>query len=550
MYFRRSPCRYLLYALFDILLLKGENMRKICRLLFSRITLSLVFIVAEVVLMGLLYSYAYSYYAVIGFLARVISFAVLISLINEDTNPEFKLTWLATVLLLPLFGAVLYIIFSKRRTTKRETAFLMKIGGSFEASARENGELTASAQMLGELSRSSFTLGGIAHSLMADDPLARLYREEDIKYFPSGEELYRDMLSSLELAEKYIFLEYFVIEEGKMWQGIYEILKRKAKEGLDVRVLYDDMGTICTLPYGFEKRLRADGIRAERFSKVTPTLTSSHNNRDHRKITVVDGVIAYTGGVNIADEYINEVQKYGHWKDGGVRVSGAAAMGFARLFLSLYDMTARTLSDYGAFFDASSELAPFYLKDKKEKNGFVLPIGTGPMPFYKNQVGKSALMNIIGSAKRYVYLTTPYLIIDYDLTEALRAAAKRGVDVRVITPGVADKKFIKIMTKSTYPTLCKDGVRIFEYSPGFIHEKLAVADDAVAMIGTVNLDYRSLVHHFEDALIIFLSDEIKSITDGVMKTLSSSCEICLADAKLNLFEKIVQGLSRIFFPLL
>jgi len=521
-------------------------MRKLCRILFSRITLSIAFIVAEVAVMCALYSYAYSYYAVFGVIARLLSIAVLISLINKDINPEFKLTWLAVVLVFPVFGALLYIIFGKRRTTRSETKFLLTLSERLNRAAECRGDSELSNSSLGELSRISFSLGGIAHSILTDDPLSHIYPEEDLRYFPSGEELYADMLHSLASAEKYIFLEYFIIEEGVMWDGIYGILKQKAAAGLDVRILYDDMGTICTLPYDFETKLKREGIRAKRFSRVTPTLNSSHNNRDHRKIAVIDGAVAYTGGVNIADEYINEKQKFGHWKDGGIRVSGKAALGFTSLFISLYDMTSRSFSDYGELFPSPEDES----RKSERKNGFVLPIGTGPMPFYKNQVGKNALMNIIGSVERYVYITTPYLIIDYDLTEALIRAAGRGVDVRIITPGIADKRFIKIMTKSAYPTLSSGGVRIFEYKEGFIHEKLLVADDKVAMIGTVNLDYRSLVHHFEDALVIFLSDEIMRIKDGAMDTLSHSHEITGDDTKLNFAEKAMRSLVRIFFPLL
>lgn len=526
-------------------------MKKLLRILFSRVTVSVLFIIAEVLAMALVLNYAASYYAAFNVIARVIGVLVFLSLINRDTNPEFKLTWLAVVLILPLFGALLYVIFSKRYTTRSETKFLLSLGEKLNKNRKESRDLAVSNEMLSLLSSRDFGLGGIALSLTSSDPLSCLYPDTGAKYYSSGEELYSDLLLALESAEKYIFLEYFIIEEGVMWEGIYAVLKKRASEGVTVRVLYDDFGSMSTLPKGFDKSLLRDGIEARCFSPIRPTLTSSHNNRDHRKIAVIDGEVAFTGGVNIADEYINERRRFGYWKDGGIRIEGIAARGFARLFLSLFNLTVRSDDDYGEFLppiEASEAGAP----EGKDvmRRGFLLPLGSGPMPFYRSPVGKSALMNIICAAKHYVYITTPYLIIDYDLTEALLAAAKRGVDVRIITPGIADKRLIKIITKSAYPALCEGGVRIFEYTKGFIHEKTVVSDDVIAMTGTVNLDYRSLAHHFEDMLALFLSDEIINIRLGVQKTLSDCCEITKDEAKLGVTERVVRALTRIIFPLL
>ena len=302
---------------------------------------------------------------------------------------------------------------------------------------------------------------------------------------------------------------------------------------------------MSTLPESFDRKMRSEGINCYRFAKVNARLTSSHNNRDHRKICVVDGIYAFTGGANIADEYTNERVRFGHWKDGGIEVIGDAARGLTRLFLLLYDFTAGAVSDYERFLSS-----PSTVEEKTSGDGYMIPFGSGPSPAYLEQVGKNVLMSLIEMSNKYLYITTPYLIIDYDLTEALRSAAKRGVDVRIITPHVPDKKLIKIMTKGSYPYLLQSGVRIFEYTPGFIHEKLAVCDDICAVSGTVNLDYRSLVHHFEDGVWLFMHSEIEKMRDSFLKTENASHEILAEDARLGPVEKIVKNLVKIFAPLL
>ena len=292
--------------------------------------------------------------------------------------------------------------------------------------------------------------------------------------------------------------------------------------------------------------LGKEGIDCYRFAKLSPVLKSSYNNRDHRKICVIDGRVAYTGGINISDEYINLINRFGYWKDGGIRIEGIAARGFARLFLSLYDMTRGKISDYSRYFDKS---VPNEC-DFSENKGYFIPFGSGPLPAYSEPVGKNAIINIVGMAERYLYITTPYLIIDYDLAESLRNTAIRGVDVRIITPAVADKKLIKVMTKSSYPYLVEAGVKIYEYSPGFIHEKTVVCDDLYAMVGTVNLDYRSLAHHYEDAIWIYSSPTVLTVKEKFEKTLTISNKIAEKSTRLGVFEWCISNLIRIFAQLL
>jgi len=530
-------------------------MRKFCRIVFSRYAVSAVFILADIALLLLIGIKLAEYSILFTVLFAVIDALVILSLINRDVNPEYKVSWLVIVMLLPGFGALLYVLFYSRRLSRREAASMRKILGSL-AHAAEEGDGALSG--LSELAAESAAAAGQAEAIMRDDPLAEVYTGTCAEYFSSGEKLYERLLRDVAEAERYIFLEYFIVSPGEMWDGIHSLLKEKVKAGVDVRMLYDDVGCMASLPFDFDKHLRAEGISCYRFSKVTPRLGAVHNNRDHRKIAIIDGEVAYTGGINIADEYINKKMRFGHWKDGGVRIFGDAVRGFVKLFLSSYDLTAADTSDYSYFLEyrdvASLQTIAPCASDThhpvSEFSGFYIPFGCGPMPIYKSSVAKSAIVGIINRAERYVYITTPYLIIDFDLTEALRGAAKRGVDVRIITPRVPDKKTVKIMTKSSYPYLTAAGVRIFEYAPGFIHEKTLVCDDEYAIVGTINMDYRSLVHHFECGVWIYGAPVIEKIREGVADTLALCCEIDKRAAELTLSERITRALVRIFAPLL
>ena len=520
-------------------------MKKILKFLFSRYALSAVFILAELVLLIYFLFYGYMYSSIFVILTGVVDVLVIISLVNRDTNPEFKLTWLVVVTTLPVVGGALYIIFSRRRLTRREAKLLSGIAKGLLENRETSHDAEDSRKNLNELSLLCELGGGRAHAILKDDRLATLYTGSRVKYYDSGEELFGAMISAIEAAKKYVFLEYFIIEEGALLERLTNVLKEKAKSGVDVRILYDDIGSMNTLPKGFDKRMRDEGISCYRFAKVSARLSASHNNRDHRKICVIDGEVAFTGGANIADEYVNEKQRFGHWKDGGVSLHGDAARGFARLFLLLYDFTVGSVSDYESLLSKQNDTCR-----TRGGEGYLIPFGSGPAPAYSEPVGKNVLLSVIETANRYLYVTTPYLIIDYELTEALRGAAKRGVDVRVITPHIADKKLIKIMTKGAYPYLLRSGVRIFEYTPGFIHEKLVIADDTTAVSGTVNLDYRSLVHHFEDGVWMFMSPEIMKMRDSFLLTEDRSHEILEADARLGPFERLVKALVKIFAPLL
>lgn len=512
--------------------------KKFCRIFFSRYSLSAIMILAEVLVIAYLFVGSGEPVYVLAPLSILLTAATLLHLINKDTNPEYKVAWLCVILLLIPVGSILYLLFYHRRMSRRESRLL---GGLFDMLSPRNPE--CGRDTLEELLRTDPSAAGKARAIMADYALAEVFCDTSSTFFASGEAYFEHLLEDIRSAKEYIFLEYFIIDEGELWSKIHTVLREKAAQGVDVRILYDDIGCMKTLPSSYEISLRREGIRAERFAKVSPRVSAVHQNRDHRKICLVDGRVGYTGGVNIADEYVNHASRFGHWKDGGIRLEGLAVTGLLKLFISSWDFTTGTVSDYERLLNSTR---PATYPD----NGYYIPFGSGPSPIFSSPVGKNVFLNIINQAESYVYITTPYLIIDYDLTVALRNAALRGVDVRIVTPAIADKRIVKVMTKSTYPTLMSAGVGIYEYTPGFIHEKTLVSDGKYAVIGTINLDYRSLVHHFEDAVWIYGAPTVEVARASFCETLEVSRLMDEESARLNVFERILKSINQLFAPLL
>ena len=406
-------------------------------------------------------------------LCYITAFACILKIIASDDNPDYKVPWVLFVLVVPIAGFMLYFLFYSRKLQKKFIRRLDELRKYryesdqvkiLEELERENAHASAQAKMLCSISGAS------------------VFGNTKQTYYPLGEDMWQAMLPDLEKAEKFIFMEYFIIEEGRFWNSILDILKQKAASGVTVRVLYDDIGCMGTLPGDYAKTLRSYGIEATPFSRMRGQADGEFNNRSHRKICVIDGKVGYTGGVNIADEYINEVVKFGHWKDTGIRLEGEAVWELTRLFLSDYGLNVKTLPKDEHELYPTSDIS---------EDGFVIPFGDGPSPIYEHRVGKSVIQNMLGSATRYMYMTTPYLIIDNDLCRSIESAALRGVDIRIIVPHIPDKRIVFGMTRSFYHRLMKSGVKIYEYAPGFIHAKSYIADDEYAMIGTINLDYRT-----------------------------------------------------------
>jgi cardiolipin synthase len=361
-----------------------------------------------------------------------------------------------------------------------------------------------------------------------------------VTYYPLGENKLEAMLAELEKAEKYIFMEYFIVEEGYMWGRILDVLTRKAKAGVEVRVMYDGMCEMSTLPPNYWKLLEAEGIHAKAFSPIKPIVSSHYNYRDHRKILVIDGNVAFNGGVNLADEYINRIERFGHWKDTAIMLKGPAARSFALMFLQMWNI-GNDNPDYDEWLSI-----PAVEEDAK---GYVMPYCDSPLDSFK--AGEAVYMDILNRATDYVHIMSPYLILDGELETALCYAAQRGVDVKLILPGIPDKKIAYSLAKTHYKVLNEAGVKIYEYTPGFIHAKMFVSDDIKAVVGTINLDYRSLYHHFECATYLYRTDCIADIEKDFQDTLEKCREVSDDSIrKEKMSYKIMGGVAKMISPLM
>ncbi|MDR1909297.1 MAG: phospholipase D-like domain-containing protein, partial [Spirochaetaceae bacterium] len=397
-----------------------------------------------------------------------VSFIVCLHILNKKEKPAYKLTWIILILIVPIFGGIFYIFFTlqsnsrkRRRQTQKTDAVIRPLfllpGDSLPLILAEYPDCAPQVRYLQEF---------------AGFPV---YRHTRTEYFPSGEAFFERLLPELEKAEKYIFMEFFILRQGKMLDPVLEILERKAGEGLDVRFIYDDLGCFMTVPSDFRETLERRGIKCMIFNPFKPIWSSQQNNRDHRKIVSVDGKVAFTGGMNLADEYINAYERYGHWKDTGVMLEGEAAWSMTLIFLHMWNLEKEPVEDVEALYPWKHEAC------RVESDGYVLPYADSPLD--GENVGEHVYIQIINKARDYVYINTPYLVVDDNLISALTLAAKSGVDVRIITPHRWDKWMVRICSRSYYRQLVLAGVKVYEYSGGFNHSKTFVSDDQVATVG-------------------------------------------------------------------
>ena len=466
-------------------------------------------------------------------LCWITSIACVIKIIASDDNPDYKVPWLLFVIILPIAGFMFYFLFYSRKLKHK---FIKRL------KALQDGAYNKDDSILFEKMYNEDPTAASQAKMLCSIAQAHLFTDTKQTYFRLGEEMYPQLLADLREAENFIYMEYFIIEEGRFWNSILDILKEKAAKGVNVKVIFDDVGCMMTLPGNYCKTLKSFGIEAAPFSRLKGNADSEFNNRSHRKITVIDGKIGYTGGINLADEYINEIEKYGHWKDTAIRLEGEAVWELTKLFHIDFGINVRKMPEIKA------ELFPD--QDDVKESGYIIPFGDGPRPLYERRVGKSVIQNMVNSAVRYVYMTTPYLIPDNDLCQSIENAALRGVDVRIIVPHIPDKKLIFGMTQSFYKRLMDAGVKIYEYEPGFIHAKSYLADDTYAMIGTINVDYRSLVHHFENGVWMYRCESIGEIKHDIEDTLDKSIHITPAMLKTNLIRRLIRAVVRIFAPML
>ena len=511
-------------------------MKKIAHLLMGRLTIVGVSILLQICWLFLVlwkFSYQFTY---ANLIIRAAAIVLVLVIANKWENPANKLSWTFLILLSPILGIMLYFLFGRSGLTKHTREQMDAVNREVDACMPVDEE---AVRLLQEADPSVLRQS----KYIADWGHFPVYRNTATKYYESGEAMFPDMLAALESAEHFIFLEYFIIEEGHMFHQIEDILEKKVKEGVEVRLIYDDVGCIGTLPPRYYKQLQKKGIKCAAFNPFRPLLSVIMNNRDHRKIFVVDGAVGFTGGINLADEYINEVKRFGYWKDTGVRIEGEAVWSLTSMFLSMWNYIVHSTEDYSRFMPAQHQKAPF------ENDGFVQPYGDSPLDH--ENVGELVYMDILNSAKDYVHIMTPYLILDHEMLTALTYAAKRGVDVKIIMPGIPDKAYAFALAKTYYPELLRAGVKIYQYKPGFVHAKSFTSDDCKGVVGTINLDYRSLFLHFECAVYLYQVPQIADVEADFQETLKDCREISMEDWKNEKFiTKLTGRVLRLIAPLM
>lgn len=484
------------------------------------IIFALIFAQLGIFFAAIIYASLATTYVMLAFMA--FSLIMVIIIVGRPLNPSYKIIWCIMILLFPLFGGVFYLIWGEKSTSHKQSKRLKAIIERSEPLLPQDEE---ALEQIAQVDYDAASQARYLHSY-AEAPL---YGNTATRYIGSGNEKLDLILADIESAQRFIFLEYFIIEPGRMWNTVLEALERKIAEGVEVRLIYDDVGSLTRLPHGYIKTLRSKGLKVETFNQLRPQLTLLTNHRDHRKIAVIDGRVAYTGGINFSDEYINEQAPWGtkyQFKDSSVRVEGPAVWSFTVMFLQMWELThgRRTKEDPE---DYEAYRVPAGQFDDLDEGtcGWVIPYADNPLD--KEQVGENVYLNLVNEAHHQVLIATPYLVIDDIMTKALRLAAKRGVDVRIITPHVPDKWLTFLVTRAHYRHLLQAGVRVYEYTPGFIHSKLFVVDGHIATVGTVNLDYRSLFLHFECGLWMMGSEAVSQELEDYHALLDVSEELSL-----------------------
>lgn len=468
----------------------------------------------------------------------VLSVLMALYVIHKNEVPAYRLGWVLIILTIPLFGGLMYLFLGDKQPASGIRKKL-KIGDDLHNKLLPKNEETA--KKFAETAPRTYGTS----RYISDSVNFPVWEKTSVKYHSLGEYQFADMLIELEKAEKFIFLEYFIIEEGKMWNTILEILQRKVAAGLDVRVIYDDVGCLGKIHIGYNKKLENLGIKCIAFNRFIPVLSFVANTRDHRKITVIDGNVAFSGGINLADEYINEIQRFGHWKDSGVMLKGAAVWSFTMMFLEMWNSFRPTDTDLNRY-----RPTPEFV-ESVETDGFVQPFSDTPLDGENLSVG--VYMDILAQSKNYVYIFTPYLAISDELNLALCNTAKRGVDVRIVVPGIPDKIIASRLTRSYYEPLIKAGVEIYEYSPGFIHAKSYICDDEIGVVGTINMDFRSLYLHFECGVFMCGSSMLKQLKQDALETFEMSHRVDLMARRkgpvLAFLDGLFDSVLRLFAPL-
>ncbi len=508
------------------------------RLVFSRTFLAGVLFILQLALIYYLTFRLGKTYTFIAEAQVLLSGIIIIFIINSRSEPSYKLSWSLVVAVFPLMGAFMYawahFNLSEHRSFRR-----------INRNIRMSREYAATSEPIRTMIRAeSREFRKLAYYVEHSGGFPA-YTNTEVKYYSMGEYTFNDILDALEQAEEFIFMEFFIIQPGVFWDNILDILERKVDEGVEVRVMYDGVGCLSTLPYKYNRILEQKGIMSHAFSPITPFFSTHYNNRDHRKIIIVDGSIAFSGGFNLADEYLNIYERFGKWKDNGFRLRGDAVRNYTLMFLQMWNAERDLDSNSGYRMYLETERIR---KPDPDRDGLVIPYGDGPNN--RDNVAKNVYIALISGAKRHVDIMTPYLIPDNDTLHALKYAVKSGTDVSIIIPHIPDKKIVYLMSKSYVRELVESGVRIYEYMPGFVHTKMVVADDLIAATGTVNMDFRSMYLHYECGSIIYNNDAVNDIEADFTETLAECREITPAEVRdWNPFYSLLAGIFRVFSPL-
>ena len=493
----------------------------------------LVFIgwLLQIILSFTLLAWLGKQYAIIEVLYALLSIIITLGIIKNSKNLQMDLLWLIIIPMYPIFGVILYIALNYN---KKRSPIIKRIKKTFALGQKYYHQ---DEKILKEIEKENHS----QIKYLINTAKFPAYTHNKVKYFPLGDDVFDTLIKELKKAEKFIFLEYFIIGLGEKWGEILSVLKEKARQGLDVRVIYDDFGSMQVLPDDYKEELELYDIKCVVFNKLHPLSSLIMNNRDHRKILVIDGHTAFSGGINLSDEYFNVYPRFGHWKDNAFMVKGDAVWSYTVMFLSMWNSYLKEDKDYTVYkYD--------FKNNKPNKDGFIIPYSDSPLE--SETVGENVYMNMINQSKKYLYITTPYLIIDKEIEDALILAAKRGVDVRIITPGIPDKKMVYTVTKSYFLKLIQGGVSIYTYKPGFIHSKIFICDDKVCTIGTINMDFRSFYHHFECGLFMQNNSTIKDVKKDVVETFDKCHKVTQKEATPNLIKSFWQALLRLIAPLL
>lgn len=510
-------------------------MKKISRILKSRLVVVGFAILLQICWWILFMGRLTSYSVIINTFFRIVSIGILLYLIRKDENSSYKIAWIILIMGVPLFGGILYVLAGNKKPAKRLAVRMAAVKAEMKDSMSQN------QWILKEIQAQDPAVAGNVYYIGEFGPYP-VWKNTDVTYFPTGEEMFASMLEDLRKAEHYIFLEYFIIQEGLMWDWILEILEQKVREGVDVRLIYDDVGCVSLLPFHYADMMEQKGIKCLAFNRFIPVVSLVMNNRDHRKIMVIDGHTAYNGGINLADEYINKKLRFGHWKDTGVRLHGDAVFNFTLMFLEVWNAFRTPDLDYSIFHPRR------WHEDIFKGDGYVAPYADTPLD--NESLGENVYINILNQAKDYVYIATPYLLISDEMENALCLAAKRGVDVRILMPGIPDKPTVFFMAKSYYPPLLKAGVQIYEYTPGFVHAKSYVCDDRIATVGTINMDFRSLYLHFECGTFLYGCKAVLDIKKDMEECFPKCHQVSIGDCRQGMIGNMYTSVLRVLAPLM